>query len=286
MGHCIINPPCAFPAFPWCDLNSHKQGTDLLYYVFSLSFIIICASCLTPCVQSQTVRQEEMLGYFGHETSDVVVTGWVFSPCLSVWSYFYSKADCSVSGCLYAISIIKGKRGLSSMPPSMTTPLCQSAHKWIFFPILLAHSVFLQVFLIQTISALSCSLGVFWLIYSSGWFIQSSLRRCDVGTDTFVRQIVCFRVLLKRWYVLSVFIVKFEVTKVDCLRHSVCVCSFNTQSWPQQVRRVVFYKRKWQNHEATGAVDVGYIWTSTYIVGNYGRMWFPLHNHHAMANPS
>ena len=28
---------------------------------------------------------------------------------LSVSSYFYSKADCSVSGCLYAISIIKGE---------------------------------------------------------------------------------------------------------------------------------------------------------------------------------
>lgn len=157
------------------------------------------------------------------------------------------------------------------MPPSMTTPLCQSDHKWIFST--LALLVFLQVFLIQTISATSCSLCVFWLIYLSGWFIQLSLQQSDVGeewTDTFVRQIVCFRVLLKLWYVLSVFIVKFEVTRVDCLRHSVCVCSFNTQSWPQKVSRVVFYKRKWQNHEATGRVDVGYIWNST-----YGRMWFP-----------
>lgn len=34
--------------------------------------------------------------------------GAVCFPCLS-GSYFYSKADCSVSGCLYTISIIMGK---------------------------------------------------------------------------------------------------------------------------------------------------------------------------------
>lgn len=57
-----------------------------------------------------------MLGYFGHETSDVVVCvqtgggGQCVSPGRLSGLTFYSKADCSVTGCLYAISIIMGGR--------------------------------------------------------------------------------------------------------------------------------------------------------------------------------
>lgn len=47
----------------------------LLGHHVSLFAIVICASCLLPYAQFQTVRQKKMFGSFGHETSDAVVSG-------------------------------------------------------------------------------------------------------------------------------------------------------------------------------------------------------------------
>lgn len=59
--------------------------------------------------------------------------GSVCFPWLSVWRYFYSKADCTVSGCLYTISIIMEEE----QPLPHTSPLCDDpslpASLWLFF---------------------------------------------------------------------------------------------------------------------------------------------------------
>lgn len=88
--------------------------------------------------------------------------GQCVSPgCLS--GLTYSKADCSLSGCLYTISIIMGGERplLHASQHDDTSPPASLLVESFFFFILLAHLVFPQVFLIQTISLLSLTLCVF-----------------------------------------------------------------------------------------------------------------------------
>ena len=145
-----------------------------------------------------------MFGYFEHEPSDVVVSwqtrgeGAVCFPWLSVSSYFYSKADCPVSGCLYAISIIKGEERplLHASQRDDTSPPASPRVESFFFPYSWLPLFFLQVFVMQTISALSYCLCVFGPMLA-GWFTH-----CGAGkewTDALRVHAVSFRVLLKLW---------------------------------------------------------------------------------------
>lgn len=61
---------------------------------------------VSPADNHEPCGRRKMLGYFGHETSDVVVCvqtgggGQCVSPGRLSGLTFYSKADCSVTGCL------------------------------------------------------------------------------------------------------------------------------------------------------------------------------------------
>lgn len=114
-----------------------------------------------------------MLGYFGDETSDVVVCvqtgggGQCVSPGRLSGLTFYSKADCSVTGCLYAISIIMGGRDRPLLHASQrddTSPPASLPTEPFFPPSLSAGSLCFSpgVFLMLTISAVHSHSGSLW----------------------------------------------------------------------------------------------------------------------------
>lgn len=114
-------------------------------------------------------------------------------PWLSVWRCFYSKADCTVSGCLYTISIImEEEQPLPHALPPVWRPLSASQSVTFFF--FLYYSDWL--FFTRCFSAQGSSV-CFWLLHSSAWFIHSFLSMTVdawVGklADTFVWDIyVC-----------------------------------------------------------------------------------------------
>lgn len=116
MGHRSVNPPRAFPVFPG---NNSPVPPVQSYFsdiapVFLLPLFVLPACSIThnckpwdrrKCLATLSMSHQ-MLWFLGRleERGQCVSPGW-----LSVSSYFYSKADCSVSGCLYAISIIRGE---------------------------------------------------------------------------------------------------------------------------------------------------------------------------------
>lgn len=130
--------------------------------------------------------------------------GIVCFPWLSVWRNFYSKADCTVSGCLYTISIIMEGEG----PLLHASPLCDNtsspASLWSFF----------------------------FIHYSGRLFFHQVYRRgqcvfdCSIHLpDSFIR--------LHGGYVYVQYIVQFVTAH---WRHAVCVCN---PSWLQPVTRIL-----------------------------------------------
>lgn len=80
--------------------------------------------CVLSIMYSCQLESRDILVCFEHETSGFVVSeqtgrgGSVCFPWPSVWRYFYSKADYTVSGCLYTINIIMEEEGpLIHAPP-------------------------------------------------------------------------------------------------------------------------------------------------------------------------
>lgn len=168
-----------------------------------------------------------MWAYFGHETSGFVVSeqtgggGSVCFPWLAVWRYFYSKADCTVSGCLYTISTIMEEE----QPLPHAHPLCDDpslpASLWLFF-----------LFVTQT----DCfSPGVFQYrpaqfvfdcsIHLPDSFIVSMVVDAYVGNQRCVFGHIYTRI--------NEYVVKF--VRVHW-RHAVCVCN---PFWLQPVTRIL-----------------------------------------------
>lgn len=197
-----------------------------------------------------------MLGYFGHETSDVVVCvqtgggGQCVSPGRLSGLTFYSKADCSVTGCLYAISIIMGGRDRPLLHASQrddTSPPASLPVEPFFLPLLfvLAHCVFPQVFFwcwqSQRLTHTQGLCGLFWRPYSAGpvWLIHSPVSPSAGRGGGRAGQM--FRVYaFKSCY--GYFIVKF--TTSDCLRHCMCACSVVTSSGSSWSEELCFYESR------------------------------------------
>lgn len=229
--------------------------------------------CSLDCAQLPAGRQKEMWVYFGHEASGFVVSeqtgrgGCVCFPWLSVWRCFYSKADCTVSGCLYTISIIKEEEQPlpHASPPPVWRPLSASQSVTFFFlSSLLRLTVFHQVFLSTGELSLFLTAPFICLIHS---FIPLHDGGC-VGGE--ISRYVCIR----------------DICVCVCIY--LCMCALvNLQRWadvmlsvfvthPGSSRSQEFYKRKWQNVDATACRR---IWNSALgwrKLWNYG--WRVFHH--------
>lgn len=184
------------------------------------------------------------------------------SPWLSVWRCFYSKADCTVSGCLYTISIrMEEEQPLPHASPPVWRPLfaSQSVTFFFFFHSLLRLTVFHQVFLRTDELSLFLTAPFICLISMEvdvwvGKLVASDMCVWDINLCVCVCAYVYICVLLNLWtdVMLSVFV-----------------------THPGSSRSQEFYKRKWQNVDATAC---RHIWNSALgcrKLWNYG--WRVLH---------
>lgn len=145
--------------------------------------------------------------------------GIVYFPWLSVWKNFYSKADCTVSGCLYTISIIMEGEG----PLPHSSPLCDDTSSasqsviFFFFHSLLRLAVFPPGV---------CRYRRSQCVFDCSIHLPDSFIRLHGGC-------VCMYSIL-----------------LILLRHTdVMLSVFATR--PGSSRSQGFYKRKWQNVDAT-----------------------------------
>lgn len=187
-------------------------------------------NCVLLITHLPAGEQKEMWVYFGHETSGFVVSeqtgrgGSVCFPWLSVWRYFYSKADCTVSGCLYTISIIMEEdQPLPHAPHSVWRPLFASQSVTVFFIHYSDWLFFTRCFSVQTSSV------CFWLLHSSAWFIHSSPWRWMCGWGELATSDMCV------WTYICIYVCVVKFVAVDW-RHAVCVCN---PSWLQPVTRIL-----------------------------------------------